>query len=88
MLAGYGRAQLHAALGDQHKDNLKALYVVHASLPARAAIAAMTLTGVGMSRRVWSKVVYVDSLAALYQYVPPSQVHVPQFVTDFDRGVR
>ena len=69
-------AQLHAALGDQHKDNLKALYVVHASLPARAAIAAMTLTGVGMSRRVWAKAVYVDSLASLYSYVPPSQVHV------------
>jgi hypothetical protein len=61
---------------------------VHASLPARACLAAMTAVGVGMSRRVWAKAVCVDSLAGLHEYVPASQLHVPQFVLDFDQGVR
>mmetsp|Transcript_28393 Transcript_28393/g.54084 ORF Transcript_28393/g.54084 Transcript_28393/m.54084 type:complete len:554 (+) Transcript_28393:173-1834(+) len=79
--------KLHAALGPQHKDHLKALYVVHPTFALKAATATLGAFGAGLSKRVWKKAVYVDRLDTLFQYIPAHQLHIPDFVSDFDRNL-
>mmetsp|Transcript_4828 Transcript_4828/g.9848 ORF Transcript_4828/g.9848 Transcript_4828/m.9848 type:complete len:272 (+) Transcript_4828:80-895(+) len=80
--------RLHAVLGENHKDNLKALFVVHPTLALRASTTAMALLGAGISKRVWTRAIYVDSLRSLFQYIPEDQLYIPEFVYDHDRQLQ
>ena len=64
---------------------VQVLYVVHPTLALRCTTSTLATLGAGLSKRVWRKAVYVDRLQSLFQYIPASQLHVPDFVADHDR---
>ena len=79
--------QLHIALGPQHKDTLKAVFVVHPTAVLKAAIWAMDL--LRMESRLCSKVDYVDTVCDLHEYVrlenEGEKLDIPDHVDQFDR---
>ena len=48
----------------------------------------MALLGAGISKRVWTKAIYVDRLQSLFQYIPEDQLYIPEFVYDHDRHLQ
>jgi len=77
--------KLHAALGPKHKDNLKMLYIVHPTTVLRLAISTMVTFNFGVSNRVFSKASYIEKLSELYKYIPAEQLHVPEYVIDWEK---
>ena len=79
--------QLHIALGPQHKDTLKAVFVVHPTAVLKAAIWAMDL--LRMESRLCSKVDYVDTVCDLHEYVrlenKGEKLDIPDHVDQYDR---
>jgi len=79
--------QLHIALGPQHKDTLKAVFVVHPTAVLKAAIWAMDL--LQLESRLFSKVDYVDTVCDLHEYVRLEKIgeklEIPDHVDQFDR---
>jgi hypothetical protein len=66
----------------RYRRNLKRLYIVH---PTWWVWFAITILNTFLISDVREKIVMVESLAVLYQHLPPSQVRVPDFVADYDR---
>ncbi|XP_031490536.1 uncharacterized protein LOC116257716 isoform X2 [Nymphaea colorata] len=72
---------LQQILGQKHRHNLHAIYVLHPTLGLKAAVFALQLFVDGV---VWRKVIYVDRLVQLFSYVPCEQLSIPDFVFQHD----
>jgi len=79
--------KLHIALGPQHKDTLKCVFVVHPTAILKAAIWAMDL--LQMESRLFNKVDYVDTVCDLREYVRLEGLNnvlsVPEHVEEYER---
>ena len=74
--------QVHNALGDNHRQNLKAFYVLHASFRLRSAAFFMQVS----EPSVWGKLQYLESLDDLYTVIPRKNIRVPEHVVQLDEG--
>jgi len=79
--------KLHVALGPQHKDTLKCVFVIHPTAVLKAAI--WTMDVLQLESRLFKKVEYVDTICDLHEYVRLEDVNakleVPGHVDDYDR---
>ncbi|CAK9210978.1 unnamed protein product [Sphagnum troendelagicum] len=73
--------RLQQILGQKHKHNLHAIYMLHPTLGLRATAIALQLF---VDPEVWKKVVYVERLLELFRYVPREQLTIPDFVFQHD----
>ncbi|XP_054823238.1 uncharacterized protein LOC129321492 [Prosopis cineraria] len=76
--------RLQQILGQKHRRNLHAIYVLHPTFGLKAAI--LTLQWF-VDNVVWNKVVYADRLLQLFRYVPREQLTIPDFVFQHDLEV-
>ncbi|KAK4263536.1 hypothetical protein QN277_028931 [Acacia crassicarpa] len=76
--------QLQQILGQKHRRNLHAIYVLHPTFGLKAAI--FTLHWL-VDSVVWKKVVYADRLLQLFRYIPREQLTIPDFVFQHDLEV-
>jgi hypothetical protein len=72
--------RLQQILGQKHKHNLHAIYMLHPTLGLRATAIALQLF---VDPEVWKKVVYVERLLELFRYVPREQLTIPDFVFQY-----
>ena len=79
--------KLYIALGPQHRDTLKCVFVVHPTSILKAAIWAMDM--LQMESRLFNKVEYVDTVCDLRDYVRLEGVNealqVPEHVEEYER---
>ncbi|EFJ30302.1 hypothetical protein SELMODRAFT_91055 [Selaginella moellendorffii] len=76
--------RIQQILGRRHKRNLNAIYVLHPTVGLKTAILALQLL---VDQEVWKKVVYVERLLDLFQFVPRDQLTIPDFVFQHDLEV-
>ncbi|KAL4569497.1 hypothetical protein LXL04_025136 [Taraxacum kok-saghyz] len=76
--------KLQQILGRKSQRNLHAIYVLHPSFGLKAAVFTMQLL---VDMVVWKKIVYVDRLLHLFEYVPREQLTIPDFVFQHDLEV-
>ncbi|XP_047318294.1 protein GDAP2 homolog [Impatiens glandulifera] len=76
--------RLQQILGSKHQRNLHAIYILHPTFGLKAAIMGLQLL---VDNVVWKKVVYVDRLLQLFNYVPREQLTIPDFVFQHDLEV-
>lgn len=70
--------KFYGTMSRKYKKNLKQLFVVHPSFWVRTGFQFFRPF---ISSKFWKKVVYVDDVRQLYQYMSPSQVKFPTYVT-------
>ncbi|KAL6073521.1 Rho GTPase-activating protein 1 [Balamuthia mandrillaris] len=66
----------------KYKKNLKALYIVH---PTWFVKATLKLCKPFISNKFWKKLVYIDNVTDIYQYIKPDQISFPDFVLSYRR---
>ncbi|KAJ7523247.1 hypothetical protein O6H91_18G043300 [Diphasiastrum complanatum] len=71
-------------LGQRHRRNLQAIYILHPTLGLKATILALQVL---VDQEVWKKVVYVERLLELFKFVPREQLTIPDFVFQHDLEV-
>ncbi|XP_051122105.1 uncharacterized protein LOC127245323 [Andrographis paniculata] len=76
--------RLQQILGQKHRRNLHAIYVLHPTFGLKSAIFGLQLL---VDNVVWKKVIYVDRLLQLFRYVPREQLTIPDFVFQHDLEV-
>ncbi|KAI4339405.1 hypothetical protein MLD38_024352 [Melastoma candidum] len=76
--------RIQQILGQKHRRNLQALYILHPSLHLKAAVLALRLL---VDNMVWSKVIYTDRLLQLFRYIPRDHLDIPDFVFQHDLEV-
>ncbi|KAJ7523248.1 hypothetical protein O6H91_18G043300 [Diphasiastrum complanatum] len=67
-------------LGQRHRRNLQAIYILHPTLGLKATILALQVL-------VDQEVVYVERLLELFKFVPREQLTIPDFVFQHDLEV-
>ncbi|KAI5059339.1 hypothetical protein GOP47_0026104 [Adiantum capillus-veneris] len=77
--------RIHHVMGPRHKSNLHKIYMVHPSLGLKASVLLLRLLA---DSQVWGKVAYVETLSALFRYVPQDQLTIPDFVFQHDMDLR
>lgn len=70
--------KFYSTMSRKYKKNLKQLFVVQPSFWVRAGFQFFRPF---ISSKFWKKVVYVHDMRQLYQYMSPSQVRFPLYVT-------
>ena len=70
--------KFYGTMSRKYKKNLKQLFVVHPSFWVRAGFQFFRPF---ISSKFWKKVVYIHDVRQLYQYMSPSQVKFPAYVT-------
>lgn len=70
--------KFYGTMTRKYKKNLKQLFVVHPSFWVRTGFQFFRPF---ISSKFWKKVVYVNDVRQLYQYMSPSQVKFPLYVT-------
>lgn len=73
--------RLEQMLGQRHRTNLHAIYVLHPTLGLKAAVTTLKLL---VEPQVWRRVIYVERLLDLFHYVPRTQMTIPDFVVQHD----
>lgn len=74
--------QLYSMVDDRYKNNLRALYIIHANWWFKlSGWWFLTFT----ASEVKDKVQYLNGVQYLYDTINPDQIEIPQFVFDFDR---
>ncbi|ELR18936.1 RhoGAP domain containing protein [Acanthamoeba castellanii str. Neff] len=69
----------------KYKKNLKAAYIIHASTLVRMTL---KLFKPFISSKFWKKLVYIDQVTDIYQYIRPDQLTLPDEVLTFNRESR
>ena len=72
--------QVHSALGENHRKNLKAFYALHASFRLRSAAFFLQLS----EPYVWGKLKYLENLQELYAIVPKKNIRIPEHVLQYE----
>ena len=72
--------QVHSALGENHRKNLKAFYALHASFRLRSAAFFLQLS----EPYVWGKLKYLENLHELYAIVPKKNIRIPEHVLQYE----
>ena len=81
--------KLHVALGPQHRDTLKTVFVVHATAILKAAIWTMDM--LQLESRLCNKVEYVETVCDLRDYVRlegiNEKLEIPAHVEEYERDL-
>lgn len=73
--------QVHAALGDDHRRNLKAFYALHPTFRLKSAAFFMQVA----EPSFWGKLRYFETLEDLFSVVPQKNIRIPEHVALFDK---
>jgi len=63
--------KIYSGLGFKYRKNIKALYLVHPSLWTKTVFLVMKPL---LSQKFWKKLIYIDTVDQIYQYVERSQI--------------
>lgn len=74
--------QAYTSLDRSYKKNLKQLYVVHPSMLHKIVLKFLDLL---ISSKFYKKMVYINSLQDLAQYVPIDNLTIPTIVRQYDQ---
>jgi O-acetyl-ADP-ribose deacetylase (regulator of RNase III) len=75
--------QLYTIFNRKYKKNLKRLFIVHPTFWTKLAT---WFAKPFVSKKVWNKVIYIERLREIYEYLDPTKTVVPDKIQQYDEA--